>query len=112
MSLEEMVGKEFLQEISAKDADTILEALKQYGDDELIDKWISVKIIATEARKGIVKRKEKYQTRLNNLRVRKVTANNFFTLSDLVEDYDKLAEELVKEKEIEDQIIRIYEVFN
>lgn len=63
-----MVGKEFLQEISAKDADLILEALKQYGNegfskrdsDELIDKWISVKIIATEARKGIIKRKEKH----------------------------------------------------
>jgi len=58
MSLEEMVGKKFLQQISAEDAFSILEALKQYGNDELIDKWVSVKIVATEARKGILRRKQ------------------------------------------------------
>jgi len=51
MSREELIGKKFLKEINAKEADLILEALKQYGNDELIDKWISVKIIASEARK-------------------------------------------------------------
>jgi hypothetical protein len=51
MSREELIGKKFLKEINAKDADLILEALKQYGNDTLIDKWVSVKIIATEARK-------------------------------------------------------------
>lgn len=59
MSIEEMVGKKFLKEITENDAVSILEALKQYGDDTLIDKWISVKIIATEARKGITRRKNK-----------------------------------------------------
>lgn len=58
MNLEEMVGKKFLAEISADDAISILEALGQYGDETLLDKWVSVKIIATEARKGTVKRKE------------------------------------------------------
>lgn len=58
MSLERMVGKKFLQEIGENDAVSILEVLGQYGDDTLIDKWVSVKIIATEARKGILKRKK------------------------------------------------------
>ena len=40
MSSEEMVGKKFLKEINTKEADSILEALKQYGNDELIDKWV------------------------------------------------------------------------
>jgi len=58
MSIEEMIGKKFLKEIDEKDAVSILEALGHYGDDTLIDKWVSVKIIATEARKEIVNRKK------------------------------------------------------
>lgn len=53
-----MIGKKFLKEIDEKDAVSILEALGHYGDDTLIDKWVSVKIIATEARKEIVNRKK------------------------------------------------------
>lgn len=40
-----------------------------------------------------------YQTKLINLRVRKVTAKNYFTLSSLVDEYDKLVEELMEDKE-------------
>jgi len=57
--LDAMLGEEFLEEIEAEDASRILEVLKQYGNDNLIDKWISVKMIATEARKGKERRKIK-----------------------------------------------------
>ena len=46
-----MLGHTFLKEIDVEDADCILEALKKYGNEDLIDKWVSVKMIATEARK-------------------------------------------------------------
>jgi hypothetical protein len=57
--LDAMLGEEFLKEISEEDANSILDALKQYGNDNLIDKWVSVKIIATEARKGKIRRMTK-----------------------------------------------------
>lgn len=54
--LDAMLGKEFLEEIDAEDANHILEALKKYGNNDLIDKWVSVKIIASTVR-GTKKRK-------------------------------------------------------
>ena len=54
-SLDAMLGAKFLKEIEVEDADRILSALKQYGDDELIDKWASVTLIAAT----VISRKQK-----------------------------------------------------
>ena len=45
-SLDAMLGAQFLKQIEVEDAGHILDALKKYGDDELIDKWVSVTLIA------------------------------------------------------------------
>lgn len=49
-NLLQMVGQEFLEEISTDDATKILEILKKHGDENLIDKWVSVKGMAGTAR--------------------------------------------------------------
>jgi hypothetical protein len=49
-NLLQMVGKKFLKEISTDDATRILEILKKHGDENLIDKWVSVNIVAGTAR--------------------------------------------------------------
>lgn len=65
--LNAMLGKKFLHDISAADADLILEALKRCGADDLVDKWIGVKIVATEVRKGKqAQTKTAYMTQPNN----------------------------------------------
>ena len=60
MSSEQMLGQKFLKEIGVEDADCILEALKKYGNEDLIDKWVSVKMIATEARRTSIAKRAGY----------------------------------------------------
>ena len=60
MSSEQMLGQKFLKEIGVEDADYILEALKKYGNEDLIDKWVSVKMIATEVRKTPIAKRAGY----------------------------------------------------
>ncbi len=49
---EQILGQKFLKEIGAEDVELILGILKQYGNDILINKWMSVKVVATEVRKA------------------------------------------------------------
>lgn len=61
MSSEQMLGQKFLKEIGVEDTDYILEALRKYGNQDLIDKWISVKMIPTEARRTPISKRAGYK---------------------------------------------------
>lgn len=54
--------------------------------------------------------KYEYRAKLDNLNEKVKTTCNFFELSDLVTEYQKLTEELVKDKEFQPIKYRIYRV--